>query len=131
MRSLYNPKAKNKKLNDYLDRTSILEKFYKDGAIATPFGRSISVEQDKAVNYVIQSTTSDLFLTSAIKIDKMLKNKKSKIAFCVHDSLVLDVCSKERGLIDGLIEEFSKTNFGLFKTNVSLGKDYGSMKKVV
>ena len=128
---LYNPKAKNKKLNDYLDRTSILEKFYKDGAIATPFGRSISVEQDKAVNYVIQSTTSDLFLTSAIKIDKMLKNKKSKIAFCVHDSLVLDVCSKERGLIDGLIEEFSKTNFGLFKTNVSLGKDYGSMKKVV
>jgi hypothetical protein len=127
---LYNPKAKNKKLNEYLDRAKILEKFYKNNTVSTPYGRDIEVDEEKAVNYIIQSTTSDLFLTSAMKIDKMLKDKKSKIAFCVHDSLVLDMCHKEKDLISEIIEKFSGTKFADFKVNVSLGKNFGSMKKV-
>ena len=81
-------------------------------------------------NILRQSTTSDLFLTSAMKVDKMLEDKKSKIAFCVHDSLVLDVCHKEKDLINEIIEKFSGTKFADFKVNVSLGKNFGSMKKV-
>jgi len=127
---LYNPKAKNKKLNDYLNREKILENFYKDGYVATPYGREINVEKEKAVNYMIQSTTSDLFLTSAIKIDQILKNKKSKIAFCVHDSLVLDVAKEEKDLIFDLAKIFSQTKFGILKTNMSIGKNYGSMRKI-
>lgn len=127
---LYNPRAKNKKLNDYLDREKILHHFYKNGIVSTPYGRDIEVEEEKAVNYTIQSTTSDLFLTSAIKIDKMLIDKKSKIAFCVHDSLVLDVCNEERHLLQDIIKEFAKTKFGHFKTNLSIGKNYGAMKKI-
>ena len=127
---LYNPKAKNKKLNEYLDRAKILEKFYEDSIVSTPYGRDIEVDEEKAVNYIIQSTTSDLFLTSAMKVDKMLEDKKSKIAFCVHDSLVLDVCHKEKDLINEIIEKFSGTKFADFKVNVSLGKNFGAMKKV-
>jgi len=127
---LYNPKAKNKKLNNYLNREKILEKFYKDGQVITPFGRKLDVEEEKAVNYMIQSTTSDLFLTSAIKIDKMLKNKKSKIAFCVHDSLVIDFAKEEKDLIFELAKIFSQTKFGILKTNMNIGKNYGSMRKI-
>lgn len=127
---LYNPKAKNKKLNGYLNRAKILEKFYKNNMVSTPYGRDIEVDEEKAVNYTIQSTTSDLFLTSAMKIDKILKDKKSKIAFCVHDSLVLDMCHEERHMLNEIIEIFSATKFGDFKVNVSLGKSFGSMKKV-
>ena len=98
--------------------------------VSTPYGRDIEVDEEKAVNYTIQSTTSDLFLTSAMKIDKILKDKKSKIAFCVHDSLVLDMCHEERHMLNEIIEIFSATKFGDFKVNVSLGKSFGSMKKV-
>ena len=127
---LYNPKARNKKLNNYLNRDKVLEKFYHDGAIKTPYERDIEVDKEKAVNYIIQSTASDLFLTSAIKVDNMLKAKKSKVAFCIHDSLVLDMCRDEKDMIEELIEEFSKTKFGAFKTNVSLGKHFGAMRKI-
>ena len=127
---LYNSKAKNKKLNSYLNRGKILKNFYKDGYVSTPFGREIAVEEEKAVNYMIQSTTSDLFLTSAIKIDKMLKNKKSKISFCVHDSLVLDLAKEEKNLISELAKIFSQTKFGVLKTNMNIGKNYGSMRKI-
>ena len=40
------------------------------------------------------------------------EDKKSKIAFCVHDSLVLDVCHKEKDLINEIIEKFSGTKIG-------------------
>ena len=127
---LYNPKAKNKKLNDYLNRGKILENFYKDGCVTTPYDRKIAVEENKAVNYMIQSTASDLFLTSAIKIDKILKNKKSEIAFCVHDSLIIDMSLEDKDLLVSLLDEFSKTKFGNFKTSVSIGKDFGLMRKI-
>jgi hypothetical protein len=127
---LYNPKARNKKLNGFLNRDEILNKYYIDGSVHTPYSRSIAVDEARAVNYTIQSTASDLFLTSAIKIDKMLKNKQSHVAFCVHDSLVLDMSHEDKECLDELISEFSKTKFGDFKTNISLGKNFGSMKRI-
>jgi hypothetical protein len=127
---LYNPKAKNKKLNSYLNRDALYNKYYKGGHVETPYGRKIKVSEDKAVNYLIQSTTSDLFLTSAIKIDKMLKDKKSNICFCVHDSLVLDYAEEDQGMLNEIVKEFSNTKLGLFNTNISLGKNFGSMRKV-
>ena len=127
---LYNPKARNKKLNDFLARDKILNKYYIDGAAHTPYNRAIAVDEARAVNYTIQSTASDLFLTSAIKINKMLKNKQSHVAFCVHDSLVLDMSYGDKSLLDELISVFSETKFGEFKVNVSIGKNFGSMKRV-
>ncbi len=127
---LYNPKAKNKKLNDYLNRDALYDKYYIDGKVKTPYGREIQVDEDKAVNYLIQSTTSDLFLTSALKVDKMLQGRKSKVCFCIHDSLVLDYDSSERAIVEEIINQFSNTRYGFFKTNFSLGRDFGSMRKV-
>ena len=127
---LYNPKAKNKKLNEFLCRQDVLDKYYDGQFVETPYDRRIEVDQERALNYVIQSTASDLFLTSAMKIDKMLQEKKSFVAFCVHDSLVLDVSIEDKAMLNNLAEQFSKTKLGDFKTNISIGKNYGSMKRV-
>ena len=128
---LYNPKAKNKKLNSFLDRDKVLEKYYNQGSIITPYDRKIYVEEEKAVNYMIQSTASDLLLTAAIAINKFLQGKKSFVCFCIHDSLVLDISSDDKQHLQELIDIFSQTKLGFFKTNVSLGKNFGSMRKIV
>ena len=127
---LYNPKARNKKLNEKFDRDSLLEKHYDVETITTPFGRSINCSKDKALNYLIQSTTSDMFLTNAFKVDTILKNRKSYVAFCIHDSLVLDFSKEDKDLLDSIIKEFSTTKFGEFRSNLSLGKIFGDMREI-
>tara|TARA_X000001388_G_C2234653_1_gene124766 strand:+ start:8645 stop:9823 length:1179 start_codon:yes stop_codon:yes gene_type:complete len=127
---LYNPKARNKKLNEKFDRDSLLEKHYDVETVSTPFGRSISCDKTKAVNYLIQSTTSDLFLTNVFKVDTILKNRKSYVAFCIHDSLVLDFSKEDKDLLDSIIKEFSTTKFGEFRSNLSLGKNFGDMREI-
>ncbi len=127
---LYNPKAKNKKLNDYLNRDKIMEKYYIGNKVHTPYNRDIEADKDKALNYLIQSTSSDMFLNSAMKVSKLLKDKKSFISFCIHDSLVIDVSAEDKKIIDNLVSVFSDTKFGKMKTNLSLGKNFGDMRKI-
>jgi hypothetical protein len=127
---LYNNSAKNKKLNELFERDKILEYYYKEGAVQTPFNRKIDVDERKAVNYLIQSTTSDLVLRQAIKLNDTLEGTKSFVSFVMHDSIIIDIHREERHMLDSLIEIFQKTDLGSYRVNVSLGKNYGDMKKV-
>jgi DNA polymerase I-like protein with 3'-5' exonuclease and polymerase domains len=127
---LYNPKARNKKLQQFLNKDNILHEYYNGHSVETPFNRSIEVAEEKALNYLIQSTTSDLFLTQAIKVFNILSDSDSHIAFCIHDSLVIDMSRSDQHLMQEIMSLFSDTSFGHFKTNISIGKDYGSMRKV-
>lgn len=128
---LYNPKAKNKKLNAYLDRDKLYKKYFVDGHVYTPYNRKIAVDESKAVNYLIQSTTSDMLLEAALKIDKALKNKKSFVCFCIHDSITIDMAAEDKDMLTELTDLFSKTKLGDFKFNLSMGKDFGSMRRVL
>ena len=125
---LYNPKASNKKLEAVFKRQDVLEEHYYDGFVHTPFGRKIKASDHKALNYLIQSTTSDLFLTQLMKIDKMLEDRQSFISFCVHDSAVIDFSDEDRDLVKEIVKVFSDTQFGNFKSSLNAGKDYGSLK---
>ena len=78
----------------------------------------------------MQSTTSDLFLRRAIAVHELLKNKKSHIAFCIHDSLIIDLSDEDRGCLLEIIKEFSETELGIFKVNVQAGKNFGEMKEM-
>lgn len=127
---LYNPKAKNKKLNERFSRAEILSKFHLNGSVVTPYSRTIPVEEDKALNYLIQSTSSDMLLNSAIKLDKVLEKRKSFISFCIHDSVILDMSAEDKELLTQCVSEFSNTRFGKIKTNISLGKNFGEMRGV-
>ena len=105
---LYNPSAQNKGLTSLFERDKILEKYY-CSELTTPFKRIIEVDERKAFNY---------------------RDTESCIAYIVHDSIVLDISKEQQPLLNGIIKTFADTDFGEYKVNVSMGKDYGNMKRV-
>tara|TARA_A200000159_G_C7335339_1_gene344852 strand:- start:2407 stop:3591 length:1185 start_codon:yes stop_codon:yes gene_type:complete len=127
---LYNPNALDKKAENYYSRDKLVEEYYTDGKIKTPMGRTIESPDRKALNYLIQSTSSDIFLNSAYNIWEMLENKKSEVRFLVHDSVLLDLSDEDKALLPEMIDKFSKTPLGKYKVGVSIGKSYGEMRKM-
>lgn len=108
-----------------------IKKLYYDGEyVKNIYGRKIKSDDFHSLNYIIQSTTSDMVLEQTIGINKKFKNKKSFIAFMVHDSVVIDLAKDERELLNNIIESFSKTRLGQFPANVSIGKNYGTLRKI-
>ena len=61
----------------------------------------------------------------------MLRSKKSFVSFCIHDSVVIDMSREDKDMLQDLLSEFSKTKFGDIKANISLGQDFGRMRKVL
>lgn len=126
---LYDVKV-NELANKYYDKEKIKNKYWKDGKVINYYGREMECDEQHAVNYIIQSTASDMFLRQALKVNRLLEGRKSKIAFMIHDSLTIDVAKEDRDLLEDIQEVFSETDFGKFKTNVSAGKNFGNMRKI-
>jgi hypothetical protein len=127
---LYNPDSTDYLTSRFYERSKVLDKYWDGTHVETPFGRRIEADHHHALNYIVQSTSSDLFLKSAIKIDKMLRHKKSKIAFTLHDSMVIDLHEEDKPLLPSIVKDFSDTALGKWKTNVSAGKNFGDMVKI-
>ena len=98
--------------------------------VKTPYGRELPVDERKALNYLLQSTTSDIVLDSAYKIMKKLKGSKSFVAFTMHDSVVLDFSREDHPLVAELKEIFETNMFGKFLSNIRIGKNFGDMKEM-
>ena len=126
---LYNPTSRVIE-SDYYDKTRVLDRFYEGGVVKTPFGRRIETDNHHALNYLIQSTSSDNFLDRANAIHRYCRGLKTNVAFLIHDSIILDVHKTEIDELKKMIKLFSDTKLGEFKTNVSMGKNLGSMEKV-
>jgi|TARA_B100000029_G_scaffold515722_1_gene624220 hypothetical protein len=129
---LYNSKEheKEKLLLKAYDKNYVKKKFWNGKSVNTVFGRDIPSDEHHALNYIIQSTCADLILRQMIKIHEVLKDKKSKIAFCVHDSIVIDFSVEDRYILKDLIKQFSDTELGTFKVNVQAGQSYGKMMEI-
>ena len=129
---LYNSKEheKEKLLLKAYDKNYVKKKFWNGKSVNTVFGRDIPSDEHHALNYIIQSTCADLILRQMIKIHEVLKDKKSKIAFCVHDSIVIDFSVEDKYILKDLIEQFSDTELGTFKVNVQAGQSYGKMMEI-
>jgi len=123
-------KVDSSKYEKFFNLDKIKEKFYNGVNVKNMYGRIIPSDDFHYLNYVIQSTTSDVVLRQVLKLSQELKNKKSFIAFTVHDSVVIDLAKEERNLINILIEIFSNTDLGRFPVNVSAGKDYGTLRTI-
>jgi len=126
---LYNPDSKSI-TTDIYNRDKLLEKWYNDGYISTPFGRRIKVEERKAFNYLIQSTTSDVVLDRAVEIDKMLEGTESFISHIVHDEIVLDMTDSDRALIPEIKKLFAENILDTFVVNLKAGEDYLDLKEL-
>lgn len=120
---LYNPDSKAID-TDYYDREKILDKWYDDGYISTVFGREIKVDRRRALNYLIQSTTSDLVLERACRISELLKDKRSFVSHIVHDEIVIDLDNEERHLVPEIKEIFANNQLGRYLVNLSAGPNY-------
>jgi hypothetical protein len=126
---LYDETKKNKYLGRVYNRESVKEKYYINGVVNTPYGRTIKTTPAKALSYIIQSTSNDIFLTQAFKINSLLSNKGSYISILMHDSLIIDLSLEDREMIKELKDTFSDTDFGKFRVNLKIGKNYGDMVK--
>ena len=125
---LYNEESQSIQ-SDFYDRESLKQKFYRDGKVETPFGRSIDAPVRKALNYLLQSSSSDNTLDRFCKISNFLRATRSNVAFVVHDSVVIDLHKDDRFLIPQLVEMFGDTRLGKFKVNCSIGKNLGTMRE--
>jgi len=125
---LYNQESKAIQ-SSYYNREDLLEKYYDGEKIRTPFGRTIASPVRKALNYLLQSTSSDNTLERFAKISNFLRATKSHVAAVVHDSVIIDLHRDDRRMIPQLQEMFSQTRLGHFKTNVSMGKNLGNMRE--
>jgi DNA polymerase I-like protein with 3'-5' exonuclease and polymerase domains len=103
-------------------------KYWDGEKVTTHFGREIEVDEKRALNYIIQSTTADLVLRQMIKVYDFLRDKQSFISFTIHDNILLDIPDQERYIIPELIDIFSNTELGKFLVNVRAGKDFGNLR---
>ena len=122
---LYNPGSKDQMANRFYDRDSLVKKHWDGTHVNTPYGRRIEVDKRKALNYLIQSTTSDMVLEQSVKLDQFLEGHKSRIAFIIHDEVVLDMDKDEVYLVPQMEEIFADTRFGTYMIGSKEGSDYG------
>jgi DNA polymerase I-like protein with 3'-5' exonuclease and polymerase domains len=127
--SFYNNEDNSLKDSVY-SRNRVVGNYFYGDRIETPFKRKIKVDQRRAFNYIIQSTTADLTIDRAVELDKILENTQSHVAFMVHDEIVLDIHEDDRYLIPELKEVFQNNKLGSFKANVKAGKSYGELKEL-
>tara|TARA_Y100000034_G_scaffold121329_1_gene165397 strand:- start:943 stop:2130 length:1188 start_codon:yes stop_codon:yes gene_type:complete len=127
---LYNPESKDYLSDRVYDRGLVIKKYFDGAQVSTFFNRTIPADGHHALNYIIQSTTSDLFLRRMIEVHNFLRDKKSFISFCLHDSLVVDFAEEEKHLISEIKQIFSETDLGRFVVNISVGKNFGEMKRI-
>tara|TARA_R100000008_G_scaffold86838_1_gene81972 strand:- start:928 stop:2112 length:1185 start_codon:yes stop_codon:yes gene_type:complete len=126
---LYNPNS-SEIISDLYDRDKILDSYWHEGELKTEYDREIKVDRGKALNYCLQSTCADTISERMIEIFKYLKDKKSRIAFSIHDELIIDLSDSERHLVPEINEMFSNNKLGKFLTNIRVGKNLGDMREL-
>ena len=124
---LYSPRDTTFEKSIY-NRKTVLEKYYVNGVVTNPFHRTIEVDDQRALSYLVQSTTNDLTLDRAVAISKALEGRASYVSHLMHDEVVIDFSDEDRDLLPELKSIFADTKLGNFMTNITAGKNYLEMK---
>ena len=127
---LYNPESHDPLCEHAYGRESVVQKYFTQGQVTTFWGKVIPSEKRTALNYIIQSTCAENVLRQMIKLSNYLKGCQTYVAFPIHDSVVLDLSSEEKEKLPELVDIFSNTALGKMRVNVSVGKDFGNLKKL-
>ncbi len=122
---LYNPESDQ--IDDEIyNRKKLLDTCYQNGYITTKYGRHIKVEERKALNYLIQSTTADRVLAKAVMMDKLLEGRSSFVSHIIHDEVVIDYDDSDRDIMENLKNLFEDG----YLANINAGKDYYNLNKL-
>ena len=125
----YNPNSDAIK-SDHYDRRLLLNKYYNNGVVSTPFGREIKADDFHALNYLLQSSSSDNCMKQACKINKFLQNRVSFLHSVVHDSLTIDLALEDRALLPQIKELFEDTDLGWFRSSVQAGRNLRDLMEI-
>ena len=87
------------------------------------------IDKSKKYNYFVQKFEVDYVNMVIYKINKLLKNNKSKLALYQYDAIVLDVDDSEEDMIENIkkISETQIRNF-IFPVNVKYGNNFNHLK---
>ena len=88
------------------------------------------MEERKAQNYLLQSTTSDIVVENSYKIMNLLEGKRSKVAFTLHDSVVIDMAKEDSRLLKQIKDIFNQTRWGKYESTCKIGKDFRHLKEI-
>jgi len=120
-----------KHLEDYYNKEELLGQYWDGEYVRTPYHKVIkNTSEHHALNYLVQSTAADLALLQFLKIEELLRTQGtgSRIAFLIHDAVVLDFKNADRHLLNSIVTLMSSTRFGPFKVNITEGRTLGHMK---
>ena len=127
---LYNPNSEDCITERFYNRDDVLKKYYNDGVVSTPLGREIETDDFHALNYLLQSTSSDNCMKQACKINKFLRNTRSFVHSVIHDSLTIDLNINDRHILPQIQEIFEDTQLGWFRSSVHAGKNLRDLVEV-
>lgn len=122
---------REKEFKKFYNIDQLKDKYWDGHKIKNYYGRVIESDQFHSINYLVQSTTADMVLRQAIKLYNFLEKYKSRISMIIHDSIVIDLKKEEKSLIKDIINIYTNTDLGNFKTSVKLGKNLGEMRKII
>ena len=128
---LYNPNSADRGIDTIYDRDKIKDEYFTGDRVTTDFSRTIPCDEFHATNYIIQSTAADLLFEQMYDVWEYLRDKKSFIKFCNHDSIMIDLAQEDEPCLHEMKEIFSNTRYGKFKINCSGGKSWGTMKQLL
>ena len=119
-------------LKRFYDKDSVIDQYWNGSTVVTPLGKVIEgTNRHHALNYIVQSTTAELTLLQALKVDYLLRTraKKSFISCIIHDSVVIDLSDEDHHLVGQIKTLMSSTKFGVFNINISMGNSLGNLKR--
>ena len=63
------------------------------------------------------------------KVWDITKGTNSEVAFVLHDAIVVDLSLSDRPLLEKMMNAMAQSRYGQYGVNVSIGKNYGDMRK--
>jgi len=128
---MYNPQSEDLLSNNAYDKEAVKNQYWDGFNVKTDYGRIIEdVDEHHALNYIVQSTTIDIVHEQAHKVYELLRGRKSRLAFLIHDAVYIDLAEEDRYDLLNLLDAFRKTRYNVFKVNVSGGKNLGDLKEL-
>lgn len=127
---LYNPESRDRLLEGLYNRGTVKDMYYDKTHVRTPFKRKIETDDRRALNYIVQSTSSDTCIEQAFRLREFFKNTKTRVCYLMHDSVILDYAKQDQSKLLEARNIFAETRFGTYEVNASLGKDFGNMRRI-
>jgi DNA polymerase-1 len=134
---IYNYFKSFKKLKEWIEKN---QKFIEaNGFVYSFFGRKRRLpnvkSKDKAIrshtvrsglNFLVQSTASDINLLGAIEMNEFIEksNMKAKIFALVHDSILAEVPNEELDIYCSSLQEFIQRDRGISISGAPIGCDF-------